>query len=221
MNYKVLWLQDISVKDDFVMKKYTEEGFEFSLTELKVCLADDKRIRIIATFKADLTPILEVLFLYFRNANYSRNLSCVTTKQAGQSITIFGSGKIAMTYLTDEREAIEHLKKLAGTLSKAFCYLNANGPPSSEMVSKKNNINAMQIHKILPRTDCGECGESGCFAFAILLINGEKDIDDCESMMLRENISNRKALQDVLQPINLDVVSEDRSDLAEFLGLKS
>ncbi|MHA2380333.1 MAG: (Fe-S)-binding protein [Candidatus Thorarchaeota archaeon] len=203
------------------MKTHTTEGFTFSVAEVKPCLADERRIRIIAKFEADLTPILEILFLHLRNANYSRNLSCVTTKRAGHSTTVFGSGKIAMTYLKDEEEALNQLMALAKTFTRAFDYLDANGPPSSGVVSAKENINALQIHRLLPQTDCGDCAESGCFAFATLLMNGERDIDDCGPLKRTEHKGKRKALVKVIQPINLDAKREDRSDLAKLLGLKS
>ena len=203
------------------MTIHTAEGFTFSVSEIKPCLADNMKVRIIAQFEADLIPILEILFLHFKNANYSRNLVCVTTKRAGHSTTVFGSGKVAMTYLKDEQEAIGQLVELAKTFSKAFIYLDTNGPAESDIVEKKESINALQIHKLLPQTDCGDCSESGCFAFATVLMNGEKDIDDCGPIKLRENADKREALVKVIQPINLDFVREDQSDLAEFLGLKS
>ncbi|MFW9801945.1 MAG: (Fe-S)-binding protein [Candidatus Thorarchaeota archaeon] len=203
------------------MKKYTADGFTFTITEVKPCLADEQRIRIIANFEADLTPILEVLFLHLRNANYSRSLSCVTTKRAGHSTTVFGSGKVAMTFLKDEAEALNQLMTLAKTLTRAFAYLDANGPPDSDVVHAKENINTLQIHKLLPQTDCGDCGKSGCFAFATLLMNGERDIADCELLECAEYSDKRNALVKVIQPINLDMRRDDRSDLAEFLGLKS
>ncbi len=125
-----------------------------------------------------------------------------------------------MTFLKDEQEGIDRMGELAKTISKAFVYLDASGPIDSDTVEKKENINALQIHKLLPQTDCGECSESGCFAFATLLMNGERDIDDCGPIKLRENADRRGALVKAIQPINLDTVRDDWSDLAEYLGLK-
>ncbi|UCE08966.1 MAG: hypothetical protein JSW61_08190 [Candidatus Thorarchaeota archaeon] len=202
------------------MKTHTTDDFTYSVTEIKPCLADEKRIRVIASFEADLTPILEILFLHLRNANYSRSLACVTSKRAGCSTTVFGSGKIAMTFLKDEQEALDQLSALARTFTKAFDYLEANGSPDPNVVHAKENINALEIHKLLPRTDCGDCGESGCFAFAIVLMNGDRDIANCEPLERIEYSDKRNALVRVIQPIDLDATKDGCSDLAEFLGLK-
>ena len=201
------------------MTTHIGKNLTFSLSEIKPCLADNMRVRIIAQFEDDLTPILEILFLHFRNANYSRNLASVTTKRAGHSTTVFGSGKVAMTYLKDEQEGIDRMGELAKTISKAFTYLDTNGQVDSDTVEKKENINALQIHKLLPQTDCGECSQTGCFAFATLLMNGERIVEDCGPIMLKENADRREVLVKVIQPINLDTVREDKSDLAKFLGL--
>lgn len=36
-----------------------------------------------------------------------------------------------------------------------------------------------QIYQLLPKTNCGQCGFSKCMAFAMMLIAGKKNIDDC------------------------------------------
>lgn len=39
-------------------------------------------------------------------------------------------------------------------------------------------LTAMDIYKLLPKTNCGRCGESSCMAFATKLLEKEK-IEDC------------------------------------------
>ena len=34
-------------------------------------------------------------------------------------------------------------------------------------------LSPIQIYKLLPTTNCGECGESNCMAFAAKLVNRE------------------------------------------------
>ena len=50
-------------------------------------------------------------------------------------------------------------------------------------------LNAFQIYKLLPKTNCKECGESTCMAFATKLISQERKIEECpylEGANLRE-----------------------------------
>lgn len=40
-------------------------------------------------------------------------------------------------------------------------------------------ISPIDVYKLLPKTNCGECGEANCMAFATKLVNGEYTIPDC------------------------------------------
>jgi ArsR family metal-binding transcriptional regulator len=64
-------------------------------------------VRIVAQFDADLLPILEILFLHFKNVTYSRELKCIVKKKEGKITSIFGSGKVSITYLADHQEERE------------------------------------------------------------------------------------------------------------------
>lgn len=46
----------------------------------------------------------------------------------------------------------------------------------TEMIKLKN---AMEIFKILPRTNCGDCRVPSCLAFAAAVFSGEKRLNDC------------------------------------------
>lgn len=37
----------------------------------------------------------------------------------------------------------------------------------------------MQVVKLLPKTNCKECGQSTCLVFSTLVIQGAKGADDC------------------------------------------
>ena len=39
--------------------------------------------------------------------------------------------------------------------------------------------NPMEIFKLLPRTDCRDCGAATCLAFSVLVFKGEKRLTDC------------------------------------------
>ena len=39
--------------------------------------------------------------------------------------------------------------------------------------------NAMEIFKILPKTNCRDCGVPTCLAFAAMVFKGERPLSDC------------------------------------------
>lgn len=62
-------------------------------------------------------------------------------------------------------------------------------------------ISPLQIYKFLPGTNCLECGESSCMAFASALIERKKKIDACVPLMEKEEYAEKKKkLIDLLTP---------------------
>ncbi len=48
---------------------------------------------------------------------------------------------------------------------------------------KRERLQPLQVYRFLPRTNCKECGLSGCMAFAFALISREKTPDDCPPLL--------------------------------------
>lgn len=62
-------------------------------------------------------------------------------------------------------------------------------------------ISPLQIYKFLPGTNCLECGESSCMAFASALIERKKKIDACIPLMEKKEYADKKEkLIDLLTP---------------------
>ncbi|MDD1706721.1 MAG: acetyl-CoA decarbonylase/synthase complex subunit gamma [Methanoregulaceae archaeon] len=61
-------------------------------------------------------------------------------------------------------------------------------------------ISPIDVYKLLPRTNCKECGESNCMAFATKLVNSEKNIEDCSPLFWSENAALYAQLKELLAP---------------------
>jgi acetyl-CoA decarbonylase/synthase complex subunit gamma len=59
--------------------------------------------------------------------------------------------------------------------------MNRTGTASMEPRKKKSirEISPIDVYKHLPKTNCGECHESNCMAFATRIVNGERILADC------------------------------------------
>ncbi|MGD6807511.1 MAG: (Fe-S)-binding protein [Candidatus Bathyarchaeia archaeon] len=64
-------------------------------------------------------------------------------------------------------------------------------------------LDARKLYQHLPRTDCKECGEQGCFVFATKLFLGEKLPQDCIVLEAPKNSLLKKTIQEILAPIKL------------------
>jgi acetyl-CoA decarbonylase/synthase complex subunit gamma len=67
-------------------------------------------------------------------------------------------------------------------------------------------LSPIDIYKILPKTNCKECGAENCMAFATKIVNREVVLDDCKPLLKKENEKAYKQLKEMLKPAVKEVV---------------
>ncbi len=88
--------------------------------------------------------------------------------------------------------------------------------------------NAMEIFKILKKTNCGECRVPTCLAFAAAVFNGQKRLQDCPHMepglLDRFEVNNadsrtlERELEKLLEQLQDRVAAVDLAGAAQTLG---
>lgn len=64
----------------------------------------------------------------------------------------------------------------------------------------KKELSPIDIYKLLPKTNCKECGEENCMAFATKIVNREAEIDQCLPLLKEENSKAYNQLKEMLKP---------------------
>jgi acetyl-CoA decarbonylase/synthase complex subunit gamma len=67
-------------------------------------------------------------------------------------------------------------------------------------------LSPIDVYKLLPRTNCKECGVDNCMAFATKIVNREIMLDDCKPLLKKENEKAYKQLKEMLKPAVKEVV---------------
>ena len=171
--------------------------------EVSVCVADADRIKFIAQADRSLAEVLSILYLYLPNANYSEGLGMVSYKQNQRLATVFSTGKISMTYVKDKQEAERLVEELRGLINRAITYHIIHGSPDPKLIDVKRKLSVKTVYDNLPRTNCKECGEDNCYAFAIRLTNGDQSLDSCKPLLSTSNIGKATLLRNTMQPIRI------------------
>ena len=72
----------------------------------------------------------------------------------------------------------------------------------SEHKRKKSikEISPIDVYKLLPKTNCGECHEANCMTFATRVVNGELMIDDCPPITDKKQHAEYEKLADLMMP---------------------
>jgi len=67
-------------------------------------------------------------------------------------------------------------------------------------------ISPIDVYKLLPRTNCKECGEENCMAFATKVVNREVSIESCKPLLRKEFEKAYKQLKEMLKPAIKEVI---------------
>jgi acetyl-CoA decarbonylase/synthase complex subunit gamma len=62
-------------------------------------------------------------------------------------------------------------------------------------------LSPIDVYMLLPRTNCKECGEANCMAFAAKLVNREVSLEQCPPILKKEHEKSYKKLQEMLAPV--------------------
>jgi len=169
---------------------------KFEEIDRSPCLADPERFKIIAKTDKKLESILPILFLAAPNARYSESSKTTSYSFDQHNVVVGYNGEVAVTFIKDNDELKVLIKKVTDLLNRCLAYQAVHPIIPSGLIEEKKKLSPMTINKKLPQTNCKECGESGCFAFASKLFLGEKSAADCP-------YADAVVMKRMLQPITL------------------
>ena len=70
----------------------------------------------------------------------------------------------------------------------------------------KKELSPIDIYKLLPKTNCKECGQENCMAFATKIVNREASIDQCKPLEKKEYEKQYAQLKELLKPAVKEVI---------------
>ncbi len=175
---------------------------EIKITEIMPCLADPEKIRFIAYIEEDISEVFPYLNTVLKSAIYNHDGKTLTLKKGGRLISLHRS-KIAAAKIINEQDARDVLGWLKREI--IFCYEHRDSiEPSFE---RRQKLTALDIFKLLPRTNCRRCGELTCLAFAVKLSAEETNIMGCQEIFGAPYADKKKMLLGLLVASGYNVPS--------------
>ncbi|MDD9301315.1 MAG: Fe-S cluster protein [Desulfobacter sp.] len=172
-----------------LLKNYSLEIFKSK------CQADAKGVHCFAHLQQDVSKVLPYLNTVLGGFEYLQNPPTVTFRAQGKLITVHGN-KIAVNALKDEIEARKIVEWLKNEINAAW-EDKENIEPSTQGMPKPGII---EILKLLPKTNCKDCGDPTCMVFATKVAEGAKGGQDCPGM----SPPQRDKLSRYMKQFNLD-----------------
>jgi ArsR family metal-binding transcriptional regulator len=160
------------------------------------CNPQFESLHCIASLDQNVSEALPYLNAVLGGFEYLKDPPAVVFRSRGRLITVHGR-EIAINALNDEEEADKILEWLKREINQAW-EKRAEITPSTEGAPK---LQVLEILKLLPRTNCRECGEPTCMVFAARAAEGVKGAADCPPLKAEA----RRRLKEYLGRFNFDV----------------
>jgi ArsR family metal-binding transcriptional regulator len=157
-------------------------------------------VNVIATFDADVSPVLPYLNATLGSYAFDSESSTLTLKNSGKLVTI-RPRTVAINGLKDQEEVYRVLEWLKREINTTYEQRDTIQPSDKS----RPLINMMGILKYLPKTNCRECGEPTCLAFAAKVRDGEKGPEDCPPL----TAGKQEALQEFLTAAGWTLLDAD------------
>ena len=167
------------------------------------CNPSSEKVNAIADLSDDISDLLPYLNTVFKGFEYIEKERILIVKRDGHLIT-FRPKKIAITKLEDEEDARAVMDNLKHIINETY----QNRERIKPDYSSGKELNASDINRLLPGTNCKKCGERSCFAFAFKLARQEGAILKCAPLFSDEFQEKRKNLLGLLRDSGYEVSEE-------------
>jgi len=172
-----------------LLRSYTKEIFR------PQCNPSFESLHCIAHLHQDITEALPYLNATLGGFEYLKEPPAVTFRVHGKIITVHPR-EIAVNALKDEEEADKIIEWLKREINDAWEKRDQIKPKYEGLPKPK----LLEILKLLPKTNCRECGQPTCMVFASLVCQGAKSGHDCPPM----DEVKRKKLREYMTQFQLD-----------------
>jgi ArsR family metal-binding transcriptional regulator len=160
------------------------------------CNPSFQSLHCIAHLDQDIAEALPYLNATLGGFEYLKDPPAVTFRLHGKLITVHPR-QIAVNALRDEEEADKILEWMKREINDAWDN-REKITPSYEGAPKPK---ILEILKLLPKTNCRECGQPTCMVFATLAAQGVNEEGDCPAL----NEEKKGLLKTYLSRFDFDV----------------
>jgi ArsR family metal-binding transcriptional regulator len=157
------------------------------------CEPGAERYAARARLTVDISEILPYLNATLRGAIYHPAASALTWKKGGHNIA-FHAYEIATSNVEDRDSAEKELRGLIDLVNRTW-ERRAEITPDT---TTRQRPTSMAIFKLLPQTNCKQCGEPTCYTFALKLATSQKQITDCPPLFEPQYAEKLAALEEIV-----------------------
>lgn len=190
------------------------------IEQVEPCFADETKIRLIARIPVDVRDLLPYLNAVLANATYVGERDAGEGKgEEARETAAYAGDRPALTFTKGARlvtvyprrvtiakaDDVDDAERVLAWLAERLNYVYEHRGEIEPVYEGKIKIKPLDIYGLLPKTNCRECGEQSCLAFALLLLQGKRRLEDCLPLHSEEKwIKRRERLKEIVHSLGLD-----------------
>lgn len=159
-----------------------------TLTRTLPCLAEPGKIIVIGKPNRPLDEVIPYLATLPGVIAYNPTTLALTFRRQPGFLTIYPE-KVYLIQVKDTAAGLEALAALKDAV-------NATWEHRTQLVASfaaRRAPRHLDVYALLPQTNCKQCGEATCLAFAVLLILQKRSLDECLPLLQDPANSDRRA----------------------------
>ena len=152
------------------------------------CLAEPGKIIVIGKPDRPLDEVIPYLATLPGVIAYNPGAGALTFRRQPGFMTLY-SEKVYITQIRDAEEGLELFKALVDAINTTWEHRH-------ELVAATRARRApgwLDIWTQLPQTNCKQCGEATCMAFAAALLQGKRALSECAPLYSDQAFLDRRA----------------------------
>lgn len=159
-----------------------------TLSKILPCLAEPGKIIVIGDPSRALDEVLPYLATLPNVISFNPEASTLTLRRQPGFISLY-SHKAYITKVKDTEEGLELFNALVDAINSTWDHR----AELVAMTAKKHAPRPLDIWTLLPQTNCKQCGEATCMAFACKLLLQERELVECPPLQADAAFTDRRA----------------------------
>jgi ArsR family metal-binding transcriptional regulator len=159
-----------------------------TLTKTIPCLAEPGRIIVIGKPDRLLDEVLPYLATLPGIIAWNPQALTLTFRRPHGFMTLY-SDRVYITQVVDTAEGLE----LFAALKEAVNVVWEKRAELVAVTAKKRAPRHLDIWELLPRSNCRQCGEATCLAFAVAVLQQKRSVTECLPLQSDSSFADRKA----------------------------
>jgi len=165
---------------------FIAKDYDLSL-EAPGCEPGSEKWIATARFKDDISEVFPYLNAQWKNVIYSPAAKQLTYQMADRAVA-FKPHEIAISNLPDRDTATIEVEKILAEINRIWMDRENLTP----LYTPRKRLVAMEIYQLLPKTNCKQCGQPTCFAFASKITVGEADVRACTPLFDEDQYTEKR-----------------------------